>query len=94
MYLKALKKNVPHCALDYPAAMGAQSVSVALDLLRGRAVARRVETPVPVIMPRGQETASVKADIWAERHVLWDLPDDVILSQGASIRSATREGTP
>lgn len=94
MYRKALKKNVPHCALDYPAAMGAQSVSVALDLLRGRAVARRVETPVPVIMPRGQETASVKADIWAERHVLWDLPDDVILSQGASIRSATREGTP
>lgn len=93
MYRHALEHDVPHCALDYPAAMGAQSVSVALDLLRGRAVARRVETPVPVIMPRGQETPSVKADIWSERHVQWDMAENVVLSQGAALKSSAPGAT-
>lgn len=90
MYKRALDLRLPHCALDYPAAMGALAVSVALDLLRGRAVPRRVEAPVPVIMSRGAETDSVRADMYAEHHVRWDLPDVIVLSQGLALRNSQK----
>ncbi|MEO1115212.1 MAG: substrate-binding domain-containing protein [Pseudomonadota bacterium] len=86
MYKLALYHKVPFVALDYPAAMGARVVEVALDILSGKSVPRRVEVPVPIVLPRGMETASVRADTWAERHVGWDLPGSAILSQGPSLR--------
>lgn len=87
MYKLAIHHAVPFMAVDYPAAMGALAVETALSVLRGATLARRIETPIQIIVPRGQETASVRADDWAERHVRWDLPDDAILSQGASLRA-------
>ncbi len=86
MYKLSLHNKLPMAAVDYPAAMGARAVETALDILAGRPVSRRNETPVQVVLPRGMETRSVKADIWAELHVRWDLPDDAVLSQGASLR--------
>ena len=91
MYKLALHHKVPFVALDYPAAMGARAVEVALDVLSGKPVPKRVEVPVPVVLPRGMETASVRADTWAERHVGWDLPDTAILSQGPSLRGVWEE---
>lgn len=91
MYKLALHHRVPFVALDYPAAMGARVLEVALDVLSGKPVPRRVEVPVPVVLPRGMETASVRADTWAERHVGWDLPDTAILSQGPSLRGSWEE---
>jgi ribose transport system substrate-binding protein len=88
MYKLVLHHKLPFVAIDYPAAMGARAIEVALDILSGRPVRRRVEVAAPVVMPRGMETPTIRADIWAEAHVRWDLPDDAILSQGPSLRDA------
>lgn len=86
MYKMALHARVAFAAVDYPAAMGALAIEAVLAILRGETVMLRVEAPMQIVLPRGQETRSVKADKWAERHVRWDLPDDAILSQGAALR--------
>lgn len=86
MFRTALQLKVPFCAFDYPAAMGARAVEVAVEVLKGTTLPRRVEVPVPAILPRGTETRSIKSDILAERYVRWDLPDDTVLSQGLSLR--------
>lgn len=80
IYKTALDNRVSHCAIDYPAAMGARAIETAVALLKGESIPRRIEVPTPVILTRGSETRSVKADIWAEDHVNWDLPDDSLLS--------------
>lgn len=82
MYKLCLSHKVPMAGLDYPATMGARSVAIALDILKGTPVPQRVEVPVQVVMPRGFETTSVRADNWAELHVAWDLKGEAILSQG------------
>jgi ABC-type sugar transport system substrate-binding protein len=87
MYKQALHLKLPFVAVDYPAAMGARVLETALEVLAGKPVRRRIEVAAPIVMPRGQETASVGADVWAEAHVRWDLPDDAILSQGPSLRA-------
>lgn len=87
MYKLCLHNKVPMAALDYPASMGARALQLALDVLAGGTVPQRVEEPVQVVLPRGFETTSVKADVWAERHVAWDLGDDAILSQGPALRA-------
>ena len=87
MYKMALQAGVAFAAVDYPAAMGALAIETVLAILRGETVMRRVEAPMQIVLPRGQETRSVKADKWAERHVRWDLPDDAILSQGAALET-------
>ena len=86
MYKLCLHHKVPMAALDYPASMGARALELALEVLGGNTVPQRVEVPVQIVLPRGLETASVKADAWAELHVAWDLPDDAILSQGPALR--------
>jgi len=88
MYRICLRRRVPLAALDYPAVMGARAVETALDVLAGRAVPKRVEVPVKVVVPRGMETARVKADVFAESHVEWDSPGDKILSQGPALTAA------
>lgn len=92
MYKLCLINKVPMVALDYPASIGARALEVALNVLAGRPVPQRVEVPVRIILPRGRETQSVKADIWAERHVEWSLGDDAVLSQGPALHTAARRG--
>lgn len=75
MYKIAVTEKVPLCGLDYPAAMGAVSFQVALDILSGRQVPRVVETDLQVVITRGHETRSVRADIHAEKKVDWNSPD-------------------
>lgn len=86
MYKLVLHNKLPFVAVDYPAAMGGRAIEIALDILAGRPVRRRVEVAAPVVLPRGMETKSVRADIWAEAHVRWDLPDTAVLSQGPSLK--------
>lgn len=80
VYKAALESRVPFCAINYPSAMGARAVETVLALLKGETITRRIEVPTPVILTRGSETTSVKADKWAEDHVAWDLPDEALLS--------------
>lgn len=80
IYKSAIENRVSLCAIDYPAAMGGKAIEVAIALLKGETITRRIEVPTPVILTRGDETSSVKADMWAADHVEWDLPDEALLS--------------
>lgn len=84
MYKMCIQHKVPLAAVDYPAAMGAVALETTLQALSGGSVQHRVEVPLKVILSRGFETQSVKADEWVERHVQWNMVDDFILSQGPS----------
>ncbi len=82
MYKLAVTHKVPMCGIDYPAGIGGRSVDVVLDVLAGKPVPSRVEINQQTVVSRGDETVSVKADIYAEDYALMDRPDDVIMSTG------------
>jgi len=81
-YKLAIRNKVPLAAVDYPPAMGMWAVEVLHAALSGRWVPRHVEVPLEVTITRGRATRSVRPNVWAEDHVRWDLPDDLILSTG------------
>lgn len=81
-YKLAIRHGVPQAAVDYPPAMGLRAVEVLIDVLRGRAVPRRIDVPTEIVVTRGHATRSVKPDLWSDEHVRWDLPDDLILASG------------
>lgn len=56
MYKLCLRHRIPFAAMDYPYTMGEQALSVALDILSGRPVPRRIEVPLAMVMPRGCQT--------------------------------------
>lgn len=82
MYKIAATEKVPLCGLDYPPAMGAISFQVALDILFGRQVPRIVEANSEIIVTRGHETKSVRADVHAEKKVYWNRADDHVHAAG------------
>ena len=81
-YKLAIRHGAPLAALDYPPAMGLKAVETLLDFLRGRSVAKRIAVPTEIVVTRGDATRSVRPDLWADQHVRWDLPDDLILASG------------
>lgn len=81
-YKLAIRHGAPLAAVDYPPAMGLKAVETLLDFLRGRSVAKRVDVPTEIVVTRGHATTSVRPDLWADQHVRWDLPDDLILASG------------
>lgn len=92
MYKMAIQERVPLCGLDYPAAMGAASFHVAIDALSGRPVPRVVETDMQVIVTRGHETKSVRADIHAEKKVDWNSADDHVHAAGRTRKRKAMQG--
>lgn len=81
-YKLAIRHRVPLAAVDYPPAMGMRAVEVLYAAFSGRFVPSHVEVPLEVTLTRGHATRSVKPNLFAEEHVRWDLPDDLILSSG------------
>ena len=84
-YKLAIRHQVPLAAVDYPPAMGLRSVEVMLDILRGRTVPRRIDVATETVITRPHATVTVKPDLWADEHVRWDLPDDLILASGLGV---------
>ena len=62
----AVEYDVPVINFDYPPAMGADSVDLALQVLAGNPVPKIYEVNVDVIVSKGDETTSIKADKWVE----------------------------
>lgn len=81
-YKLAIRLHVRLAAVDYPPTMGMMAVEVLFSALRGHWVPRFVSVPSEVILTKGSATRSVKPNLWAEDHVRWDLPDDLILATG------------
>lgn len=78
----AVENQVPVLNFDYPPAMGGAAVELALQVLAGAAVPRLYFVNADVVVSRGHETASVRADRWVEDYVQMDKPMDLILSSG------------
>jgi ribose transport system substrate-binding protein len=78
----ALENKVPVLNFDYPPAMGGAAVELALQVLSGAAVPKLYFVNSDVVVSKGDETASVRADRWAEDYVRMDKPNDLILSSG------------
>ena len=82
MYKLAVQHHVPMCGIDYPAGIGGRSINVIFDVMAGKPVPKRVEINQQTIVSKGDETVSVKADIYAQDYALMNRPDDVIMSTG------------
>ena len=78
----AVEYDVPVINFDYPPAMGADSVDLALQVLAGNPVPKIYEVNVDVIVSKGHETTSIKADKWVEDYAQMDKPGELILSTG------------
>lgn len=78
----AARHRVPLAAVEYPASMGARALQAALDVLAGRTLPRYIELLSKVVVSRGAETASVRADSFVEEHVRWDRGADFVASHG------------
>lgn len=81
-YKMAVRHKVPLGAVDYPPSMGLVAVETLHAALSGQWVPKRIDVPSDIILTKGHATASVKPTLWAEEHVRWDLPDDLILHAG------------
>lgn len=78
----AVQHKVPVINFDYPPRMGYDSVLVALDVLAGKTVPKIFEINADVVVSKGHETTSVKADMWVEDYAAMDRPNEIILSTG------------
>ena len=78
----AIDNKVPVLNFDYPPAMGGAAVELALQVLAGAAVPKLYFVNSNVVVSKGDETASVHADMWAEDYVRPEKPMDLILSSG------------
>lgn len=78
----AVQHKVPAINFDYPPSMGYDSVLVALDVLAGKKVPKRYEINADVVVTKGHETKSIKADMWLEDYAAMDRPNEIILSTG------------
>ena len=81
-WVNAIKNKVPMMSLDNPPAGGGAALETALKVLQGQSVPHNLFIPTVVTVTKGDETASIKADIPAEQYVRLDKPGDLILSTG------------
>jgi ABC-type sugar transport system substrate-binding protein len=81
-YKLALRHRVRLAGVDNPPEMGGRAVELLHAHLSGKWIPAEVAVAAGVIITRGHATRSVKADRWAEAHVRWDLPDDLVLEAG------------
>jgi ribose transport system substrate-binding protein len=78
----AVENKVPVLNFDYPPAMGGAAVELALQVLAGASVPKLYFVNSDVVVSKGFETPSVRADRWVEDYVRMDKPNDLILSSG------------
>jgi len=82
MYQLSVKHSVPMIGVDYPPAMGAKAFDVLFDVMKGKGVPKRIEVNQQVVVSKGYETQSVKADVYVADYALMDKPGSVIMSSG------------
>lgn len=78
----ALEHGIPMVEVGYPPAMGGVSLNVALDVLNGLPVPCIYEINAQIAVTEGDETASVKADLWVADMVVADGPADMLITGG------------
>jgi ribose transport system substrate-binding protein len=82
MYKLANELKFPFIGIDYTPSIGMKSVSIALDVLQGKAVPKTDTVNFQIVIPEGGDTTSIKADIRLKDYVRTDAPDDLIMGHG------------
>lgn len=81
-WVNAIKHKVPMMSIDNPPAGGGTALEVALKVLQGIGVPHNNFIDTTITVTKGDETASIKADMPAEDYAKMDKPGDLILSTG------------
>jgi ribose transport system substrate-binding protein len=81
-YKLAIRSRTPLAAVDFPPSMGIKALEVLLAALRGSWTPTSIKVASEIIVTKGAATRSISPDRWAEDHVRWDLPDDLVLASG------------
>jgi ribose transport system substrate-binding protein len=81
-YKLAIRSRTPLAAVDFPPSMGIKALEVLLAALRGSWTPTSIKVASEIIVSKGAATRSISPDRWAEDHVRWDLPDDLVLASG------------
>lgn len=82
MYKLAQEHGFPFAGIDYTPSIGIPAVELALKILKGEQVPKRLDVNFQVVISEGDETASVKADVPLADYVATDRPDDFIMGHG------------
>ena len=82
MYKLAVENGFPFCGIDYTPSIGIAAVDLALNVLQGAAVPKRLDVNFQVVLSEGSETQSIKADVLLPDYVALDKPDDFIMGHG------------
>ena len=82
MYQLASEQKFPFCGIDYTPSIGGASVFLALDVLHGKPVPKRLDVNFQIVVSEGDETKSVKADIPLANYVRPNAPGDLIMGSG------------
>ena len=82
MYKLAVEHGFAFCGIDYTPSIGITAVELALDVLEGKPVPKRVDVNFQVVISAGDETNSIKADVPLRDYVALDKPDDFIMGHG------------
>lgn len=82
MYKLAYEHKFPFCGIDYTPSIGIAGVNLALDVLQGVSVPKRLDVNFQVVVSKGDETESIKADVYLKDYVALDKPDDFIMGHG------------
>jgi ribose transport system substrate-binding protein len=81
-YKLAIRWRTPLAAVDFPPSMGIKALEVLLASLRGSWTPSSIKVASEIIVTKEAATRSISPDRWAEDHVRWDLPDDLVLASG------------
>ena len=82
MYKLALKHGFPFCGIDYTPSIGIAAVDLAIKVLQGTAVPKRLDVNFQVVISDGDETRSIRADVALKDYAALDKPDDFIMGHG------------
>ncbi len=78
----ALKYKVPMLEVGYPPAMGGQAIETALKVLDGAKVPCITEINSQIAVTRGDETPSIRPDVYIDEMVVKDGPADMLVTGG------------
>jgi len=82
MYKLAYEHKFPFCGIDYTPSIGIAAVGLALNVLEGVPVPKRLDVNFQIVVSDGNETNSIKADVPLKDYVALDKPDDFIMGHG------------
>jgi ribose transport system substrate-binding protein len=82
MYKLAAEHRFPFCGIDYTPSIGIAAMDLAIKVLKGVSVPKRLDVNFQIVLSDGAETSSVKADVALRDYVALDKPDDFIMGHG------------